>query len=94
MKEGNNKEFYDEIAQAIWGYISDKFHISQAKMSIENVQETLKSIEIDKEVIDNFVNTLNNIEFARFAPGDSSGKMQSIYEESLNSITRAERAFK
>ena len=94
MKEGNDREFYDEIAQAIWGYISDKFHISQAEMSIENVQETLKSVETDEEVIAGFVNTLNNIEFARFAPGDSSGKMQSVYEESLNSITRAERAFK
>ena len=94
MKEGKNIEFYDEIAQALWGYISDKFHITQAEMSIENVQETLKQKEIEEDVISGFVNTLNNIEFARFAPGDSSSKMNNIYEESLNSITKAERAFK
>ncbi len=94
MDEGNDKEFYDEIAQAIWGYISDKFHITQAEISIEIVKDTLMSKGIDDELINGFVNTLNNIEFARFAPGDSSGKMKNIYEESLNTITMAERAFK
>ena len=94
MNAGNNKEFYDEIAQAIWGYISDKFHITQAEMSIENVQDTLRSKDTEEGVISGFVDVLNNIEFVRFAPGDSSSKMKSIYEESLNTITMAERAFK
>lgn len=94
MKQGNNNEFYDEIAQALWGYISNKFHIMQVDMSIENVREVLKSKDIEDEVIDGFINTLNNVEFARFAPGDSSHKMNSIYEESLNTITRSERALK
>jgi len=94
MATGNNKEFYDELAQALWGYISDKFHIMQADMSIDNVKETLESKGAEEEVINNFVITLNNIEFARFAPGDSSDKMKSIYEESLVTITKAERALK
>lgn len=94
MNQGKNKEFYDEIAQAIWGYISDKFHIKQADMSVENVKDTLKSVDIEEEIINGFVNTLNNVEFARFAPGDSSGKMKSIYEESLSTISRAEKALK
>lgn len=94
MTQGNNKEFYDEIAQALWGYISDKFHIMQADMSIENVKETLSSKDVEEEVTNGFINALNNVEFARFAPGDSSDKMKSIYEESLSTITRAERALK
>ena len=94
MNSNNNKEFYDEIAQALWGYISDKFHIQQVDMSIENVKETLTSKGIDEEIVNGFINTLNNIEFARFAPGDSSGKMKEIYEESLNTIMRSERALK
>jgi hypothetical protein len=94
MNLGKNKEFYDEIAQAIWGYISDKFHIMQADMSIENVKETIKLKGIDEEIINGFVNTLNNVEFARFAPGDASHKMKNIYEESLSTISKAEKALK
>lgn len=94
MNTANDKEFYDEIAQAIWGYISDKFHIMQADMSIENVKDTLQSKGAEEDVINGFVNTLNNIEFARFAPGDASGKMNSVYQESLSTITRAEKALK
>jgi len=94
MNAGNDKEFYDEIAQALWGYIADKFHIVQAEMSIETVTDTLKQKGIADEVTHAFVNTLNNIEFARFAPGDASGKMKGVYEESLSAITKAEKALK
>jgi uncharacterized membrane protein len=94
MKENKDKEFYNELAQAIWGYLSDKFLISQAELSIENVIEVLSSKNVDNEITDGFVNALNNIEFARFAPGDSKSKMMSIYKDSLNTITLAEKALK
>lgn len=94
MKENNDKDFYNELAQAIWGYLSDKFLISQAELSIENVIEILSSKNVDNEITDGFVNALNNIEFARFAPGDSKSKMMSIYKDSLNAITLAEKALK
>ncbi|PLX14521.1 MAG: hypothetical protein C0598_01090 [Marinilabiliales bacterium] len=94
MKENNDKEFYNELAQALWGYLSDKFLITQAELSIENVIEILSSKKVHNDITDSFVNALNNIEFARFAPGDSKSKMMSIYEESLNAITLAEKALK
>jgi len=93
-KEQNDKAFYDEIAQALWGYISDKFNIKQAGLSIDTVKDTLTKKGADEQVVDNFVNTLNNIEFARFAPGDASGKMESVYNEALNVITKAEKTLK
>jgi len=93
-KEGNDKAFFDEIAQALWGYIGDKFNIKQASLSVDTVKETLSEKGVDGAVIDNFVNTLNNIEFARFAPGDTSGKMENVYNEAMNAITQAEKALK
>jgi tetratricopeptide (TPR) repeat protein len=89
---GNDKAFYEEIAQALWGYIADKFSIKQSVLSVETVKETLQGKGVATEVIDNFVNTLNNIEFARFAPGDSSGKMKTIFDEAMHAITQAEKA--
>ena len=93
FKDANNdKAFYDEIAQALWGYIADKFNIKQSVLSVETVKETLKNKGVGDEVIDNFVNTLNNIEFARFAPGDTSGKMKTVFDEAMHAITQAEKA--
>ncbi len=92
--EGDDKAYYDEIAQALWGYIADKFGLKQSELSIDTVAETLEAKNVEDEVSHSFINTLNNIEFARFAPGDSSNKMESIYNESVNAILIAEKALK
>jgi hypothetical protein len=38
--------------------------------------------------------TLNNTEYARFAPGDKSQNMESIYKQALEIITKIERELK
>lgn len=91
---GDEKAYYDEIAQALWGYIADKFSLQQSELSIETVVDALKNKAVEDIVIESFVVTLNNIEFARFAPGDSSGKMETIYNESVTAILQAEKALK
>lgn len=93
-QSGNDKGFYDEIAQAIWGYIADKFSISKSELSIDSVRETLLSKSVEESITNNFTHTLNNIEFARFAPGDARDKMESIYNEAISAITQAEKALK
>ncbi|NQU34789.1 MAG: protein BatD [Bacteroidetes bacterium] len=94
MNAEDDKAYYDEIAQALWGYIADKFSLKQSELSIETVADMLKEKGVDELVTDSFINTLNNIEFARFAPGDSSNKMASIYNESASAIMQAEKALK
>lgn len=94
MNTGDEKAYYDEIAQALWGYIADKFSLKQGELSIETVAGILKKKNVEDVVTESFINTLNNIEFARFAPGDSSGKMESIYNESVIAIMQAEKALK
>lgn len=91
---GDDKAYYDEIAQALWGYISDKFGLSQSELSIESVGDILRDKSVDQVVTGNFINTLNNIEFARFAPGNASDKMEAIYKEAVIAIIEAEKALK
>ena len=93
-KEGNEKAFFDEVAQALWGYIADKFSISQAELSMESVKQKLAERKVNEEVSDTFINVLNDIEFARFAPGDTKGKMENIYNEAMDAILQAEKALK
>ncbi|MBC8320827.1 MAG: protein BatD [Bacteroidetes bacterium] len=91
---GDDNAYYDEIAQALWGYIADKFSLKQSELSIETVIDLLKEQDVENSISESFINTLNNIEFARFAPGDSRDKMESIYDESVIAIMQAEQALK
>jgi hypothetical protein len=93
-RQGNDRAFYDEIAQALWGYISDKFNLQKADLSMDTVKDLLEQKQVAPETIQAFMDTLNGIEYARFAPGDAKGKMENIYTEALQAIMQAEKSLK
>ena len=61
---------------------------------METVKELLEQKQVDEKTIQAFMDTLNNIEYARFAPGDTKGKMENIYSEALQAIMQAEKSLK
>ncbi|MDR2907954.1 MAG: BatD family protein [Bacteroidales bacterium] len=88
MLEHNQNAFYIEISQALWGFLSKKFNIPVAELSIETVHQTLLGKNIQTEHIDAFLKALENCEFARFAPnGASAQSMQEVYDEALAVIS-------
>ncbi|MCL2683317.1 MAG: BatD family protein [Bacteroidales bacterium] len=88
MNENNKNAFYIEISQALWGFLSKKFNIPVAELSIENVHQTLLGKQIQTEHIDQFLKALENCEFARFAPnGSSAQSMKEVYDEALKVIS-------
>lgn len=93
-KTGNDRAFYDEIALALWGYIGDKFNLKQSDLSMDTVKEKLEQRKVAEETITGFIDTLNNIEYARFAPGNTKSKMENIYSEAMNVIMQAEKSLK
>lgn len=94
MKYLNAKDqdnFYVEMSQALWGYISDKLSIERAKLSMDTVNEAMSAKNVPDDLTKQFVDTLNNCEFARFAPGDASKKMDDLYQQGIDVISKAER---
>lgn len=91
LKANNQNAFYVEMSQALWGYISDKMGIEQSKLSMDTVSEAMKSKEVPDDLTQQFVNTLNMCEFARFAPGDEGKKMEDLYQQGIDVITKAEK---
>jgi hypothetical protein len=94
LKSGKQEGFYEEISQALWGYLSDKFGISLAELSMDSVHEALVAKNVNEEIIGQFKETLNNTEFARFAPGDKSLMMEKIYNEAMELILKIERGLR
>lgn len=90
-KSGAQDDFYVAISQALWGYLSDKFTIPLSDLSISSVHDALKQKNVSEQIITQFIETLNNTEFARFAPGEKMVNMERIYNEALQIITNIER---
>ena len=88
----NQGHFYEELSQALWGYISDKLNISRSQLSMDTVREMMTSKNVPEDIVNQFIELLNNCEFARFAPGDPDKKMDDLYQKGLEVITKAEKS--
>ena len=76
MKENRKNEFYDEMMRALLGYFGDKLSIPVAELSKDNIQSELKRRAVAEEPVKQVVALLDDCEFARFAPGDDTGRME------------------
>lgn len=91
LKEQDQSHFYEEMSQALWGYISDKLGIERSVLSMDTVKEAMMGKGIDETLSNEFVDTLNTCEFARFAPGDAAEKMQGLYDKGMDVIMKVEK---
>ena len=94
LSTAEQEPFYNEISLALWGYMSDKFNLRLSELSTESVRNALQQKQVNEEIIDQFTDTLQHCEYARFAPGDKSEIMEQIYNEALNIITKIEHELK
>lgn len=94
LAENKKDAFYDEVLKALWGYISDKLNIPVSRLSKDNIEEELRNYGVDDVLIKEFLDALNNCEFARFAPGDDNQAMDKVYSASLEVISRMENSIK
>lgn len=94
MKNDKKDLFFVEISQVIWGFVADKCNISTSQLSMDSISLELSKIEIEENIISDFVNLLNDCEFARFAPSDSKNLMQQFYERAFNAIITLEKVIK
>lgn len=91
LKIKNQDNFYVEMSQALWGYISDKLGIERSKLSMDTVSEAMKESNVPDDLTQQFIDTLNSCEFARFAPGSAEEKMDDLYQRGIDVISKAEK---
>jgi hypothetical protein len=94
LKNKNENAFYEEVSRALWGYLSDKLIIDKASLSVDNVKDVLEKRKVTTNIINQFIETLNHTEYARFAPGNKSENMEKIYNKALAIISKIERELK
>lgn len=94
MKKGSSNEFYDEIFRALWGYLSDKLSIPISKLNKEEVSLAFQGKGVSQELADKFLETLNECEFARFAPGAPEVRMEETYQRAMDTLVTLEKELK
>ncbi len=91
MKLRQRDPYFEELAKAMWGYLSDKFNIPPAELSLETVKEKLMHTQVNQQIINNFIELLNRCEYARFAPPTKDDSLEKHYNEALELIGRIEK---
>ena len=94
LQKNENDAFYIELSRALWGYMSDKFNISQAELSFENVQEVLSQTQLTSDTSNVAITLLNELEFARFAPNKGIAQRDNAYKQALELILKIEKELK
>jgi tetratricopeptide (TPR) repeat protein len=91
---GNTAEFFDEVLRALWGYVGDKLNIPVEQLSQENISDRLRQRNVDQQAISQFIDALEECEFERYAPGDSQGNMNKVYQKAVSAIEQIEQNMK
>lgn len=94
MHANEKEKFYDELLKAIWGYLSDKLNIPQSELSRDTAIDMLKQRNVEEVTVKQFVELVDNCEFARYAPGASSDSINQDYQRTIDLITKLQQKLK
>ena len=87
---GNKEPFYVALEKALHNFLKAKLNIETSEMTKPNIQELLLSKGAKPETVDEFIQIMNNCEFARYAPSSGTA-MQQDYNHAVSVITALEK---
>lgn len=94
IQQNKKDEFYAEVLNALWGYLSDKLAIPRAELSRDNVQEKLTEKQIDPAVVQKFIDTLDTCEYEHYAPESAAHPLNEVYAMAAEAIEQMETSIK
>lgn len=94
MKKNENEAFHEAILKAFWGYLSDKLGIPVAHLNRDTALAALRQRNVEEELIDSFVEIIEQCEFARYAPSGGSEARTELYKKAASTMGRLEKQIK
>lgn len=94
LAQQQEEAFYEEIIRAEWGYISDKLRIPTTLLSKEHLGGMLPERGVSMETVGLLLESLEDCEFARYAPGEKRDRMQQSYNKALQVIIQLDTELK
>jgi len=82
LSQGRTADFYNSIFKTLQEYLGGKFHLPAAGITVEVVDEVLKSKGVSKEMLGKLEEIFKDCDIARYAPsGFSSSKMEESFRK-------------
>lgn len=87
LRQQKKEEFYAEVSRALWGYVGDKLGMPPSDLSVDAVSAALRAKGVPEEVVARFASTIEQCEFARFAPSVDSHQRDEFYADAVSLIS-------
>lgn len=94
LKKNDKELYYTVLLKALWGYLGDKLKMPTSELMRDNVRQVLSAKGVDDNCIEEFINLIDNVEFARYSSGDNNLSMEELYRSSIGVINEMETSFK
>lgn len=94
LKQDHSEKFYEEVLNALWGYLSNKLNLPSSQHNRDKVKEILRDKAIEEILITEMNDLLDMCEFARYAPSAVSESNKAIYDRSVDLISNLDDAIK
>lgn len=90
LAANDKNAFYEATSKALFGYVGDKLNIAVADLTQENIKSSLAAKDVDDNIINSLIETIDLCDMARFAPVPVSE--QEVYDKAENIIQQIEKA--
>ncbi len=88
MGKGDEKEFYEAVAKALWQLLADKLNIPIAELTKDNATTKLKELNINEDLIKDYFALIEDADFQRFAPENLKIEMKDFYKKATDLIIK------
>lgn len=79
--------FYEELHRSLLGFVGDKLSMDMAQLSKENISSSLIAKAVPENVVSDFVELIDQCEYARYSPDAGHEAMNAHYEKAVSTIT-------
>lgn len=94
MHKNNREAFYDEVGKALLDYVADRLRMERATLNKPDIALALTQQGVTKDTAQAFVNVLQECEYARYAPADTTHSVNDFFSKALTAIDRVENELK
>lgn len=88
-QEGNQKQFYEEINNGIYGYISDKFLVDHADLNLSHITQVLTDQSVPSDKVASLKNIIGTCQRALYA-SSTAENMDTVYDQAVDLISGME----
>ena len=90
LKDKNYERFYEEMLQAMQGYLGDKLQLPGSQLNRENVAAVLSGRGASQDTVASVIAILDDCEMARYTPQSSPERAGKVYEDAMSAIDQIE----